>query len=221
MIIHQQLLTGRAQRILVLVPDSLQYQWLVEMRRRFNINFSLFDLTRTAAIRENDEDINPFLTEQCVLASIDLLIDHPTLMASALEATWDLLVVDEAHHLVWDEEKPSEAYQLVAQLSAQTAGVLLLTATPEQLGVASHFARLKLLDPRRFSSLDAFLDEEESYLPIASAARQLVRGKLKDDTRATLQTYLGDDFDFSTVEGREKAVSALLDRHGTGRSVVP
>ena len=71
---------------------------------------------------------------------------------------------------------------MVAQLSAQTAGVLLLTATPEQLGVASHFARLKLLDPRRFSSLDAFLDEEESYLPIASAARQLVRGKLKDET---------------------------------------
>ena len=217
LIIHQQLLTGRAQRILVLVPDSLQYQWLVEMRRRFNINFSLFDLTRTAAIRENDEDINPFLTEQCVLASIDLLIDHPTLMAAALEATWDLLVVDEAHHLVWDEEKPSEAYQLVAQLSAQTAGVMLLTATPEQLGVASHFARLKLLDPRRFSSLDAFLDEEESYLPIASAARQLVRGKLKDETRATLQAYLGDDFDFSTPAGREKAVSALLDRHGTGR----
>ena len=159
LIIHQQLLTGRAQRILVLVPDSLQYQWLVEMRRRFNINFSLFDLTRTAAIRENDEDINPFLTEQCVLASIDLLIDHPTLMASALEAKWDLLVVDEAHHLVWDEEKPSEAYQLVAQLSAQTAGVLLLTATPEQLGVASHFARLKLLD--------AFLKKKAIYrLPV-------------------------------------------------------
>jgi ATP-dependent helicase HepA len=63
-------------------------------------------------------------------------------------------VVDEAHHLEWDEEKPSEAYQLVEALANQTAGVLLLTATPEQLGVASHFARLKLLDPKRFSSLE-------------------------------------------------------------------
>jgi ATP-dependent helicase HepA len=68
-------------------------------------------------------------------------------------------------------------------LVQQTAGVLLLTATPEQLGVASHFARLKLLDPKRFSSLDNFLDEEEGYLPIAQAARQLVRGKLKDEHR--------------------------------------
>lgn len=217
LIIHQQLLTGRAQRILVLVPDSLQYQWLVEMRRRFNINFALFDLTRTAAIREGDEEQNPFLTEQCVLASIDLLLDHPHLKAAALAAQWDLLVVDEAHHLEWDEEKPSEAYQLVEELSTQTAGVLLLTATPEQLGVASHFARLKLLDAKRFSSLDNFLDEEESYQPIAQAARQLVRGKLSDETRSVLHGYLGTDFDFDTDSGRDQAIAALLDRHGTGR----
>ncbi|PTQ88248.1 RNA polymerase-associated protein RapA [Agitococcus lubricus] len=217
LIIHQQLLTGRAQRILVLVPDSLQYQWLVEMRRRFNINFALFDLTRTAAIKEGDESQNPFLTEQCVLASIDLLIDHPDLKQAALEATWDLLVVDEAHHLAWDEEKPSEAYQLVEEIAQQTAGVLLLTATPEQLGVASHFARLKLLDPKRFSSLDHFLDEEESYQPIAQAARQLVRGQLDDDTRQALTNYLGNNLDLDSTEGRDKAIVELLDRHGTGR----
>ncbi|MBK8327025.1 MAG: RNA polymerase-associated protein RapA [Moraxellaceae bacterium] len=217
LIIHQQLLTGRAQRVLVLVPDSLQYQWLVEMRRRFNINFSLFDLTRTAAIREADEEQNPFATEQYILASIDLLLDHPHLKEAALEAKWDLLVVDEAHHLEWDEEKPSEAYQLVEALANQTAGVLLLTATPEQLGVASHFARLKLLDPKRFSSLNNFLDEEEGYLPIAQAARYLVRGKVTDETRSVLQSYLGDDLDLSNTKGREKAIAALLDRHGTGR----
>jgi ATP-dependent helicase HepA len=32
LIIHQQLLTGRASRVLILVPDSLVHQWLVEMR---------------------------------------------------------------------------------------------------------------------------------------------------------------------------------------------
>ena len=34
LIIHQQLTTGKAERVLVLVPDSLQYQWMIEMRRR-------------------------------------------------------------------------------------------------------------------------------------------------------------------------------------------
>ena len=51
MIIHQQLLTGKAERVLILVPDSLQYQWMIELRRRFNLNFALFDLVRTAAIK--------------------------------------------------------------------------------------------------------------------------------------------------------------------------
>ncbi len=41
LIIHQQLLTGKAERVLILVPDSLQYQWMIELRRRFNLNFAL------------------------------------------------------------------------------------------------------------------------------------------------------------------------------------
>jgi ATP-dependent helicase HepA len=217
LIIHQQLLTGRAQRVLVLVPDSLQYQWLVEMRRRFNIDFSLFDLTRTAAIREHDEDQNPFSTEQCVLCSIDLLIDHPDLADDALGAKWDLLVVDEAHHLAWDEESPSEAYQLVDRLAQQTPGVLLLTATPEQLGVASHYARLKLLDPARFPSLEQFLEEEEAFLPVADAARKLAAASVDDDTLAVLRDFLGNVPDINTDDGRQDALRQLLDRHGTGR----
>lgn len=105
LIIHQQLLTGKAQRVLILVPDSLQYQWMVEMRRRFNLNFALFDLVRTAAIKEHNPDQNVFATEQCIIASLDLLLDHHDLYEQALEAGFDLLVVDEAHHLHWDPEQ--------------------------------------------------------------------------------------------------------------------
>ena len=105
LIIHQQLKTGRSERILVLVPDSLQYQWMIEMRRRFNLQFSLFDLTRTAAMKEHDPELNPFLSEQCIIASVDLLVDHDDLREQAVEAGFDLLVVDEAHHLMWNEEE--------------------------------------------------------------------------------------------------------------------
>lgn len=90
---------------MILVPDSLQYQWMIEMRRRFNLQFSLFDLTRTASIKEHDPELNPFLTEQCIIASVDLMIDHDDLREQALEAGFDLLVVDEAHHLMWSEEE--------------------------------------------------------------------------------------------------------------------
>ena len=84
--------------------------------------------------------------------------------AQAVAAGWDMLVVDEAHHLEWSEAAPSRAYQVVDELSRRSEGLLLLTATPEQLGVKSHFARLRLLDPDRYRDLATFLAEAKDYL---------------------------------------------------------
>ncbi|NLN59080.1 MAG: RNA polymerase-associated protein RapA, partial [Gammaproteobacteria bacterium] len=206
------------ERILILVPDSLQYQWMIEMRRRFNLQFSLFDLTRTASIKEHDPDLNPFLTEQCIIASVDLMIDHDDLREQALEAGFDLLVVDEAHHLMWSEEEGgNDRYDLVEELAEQTAGVLLLTATPEQLGVESHFARLRLLDPQRFSSLDRFLDEEAQYQHTAKIAEVLMSDTaLEENHFAALEGLFGHRIEDNT-EQRFRAIHELLDRHGTGR----
>jgi ATP-dependent helicase HepA len=218
LIIHQQLVTGRSERILILVPDSLQYQWMIEMRRRFNLNFSLFDLTRTAAMREHDEDANPFAAEQCIIASVDLLLDHADLRQQALEAGFDLLVVDEAHHLTWHEDTGgNDRYDMVAQFAAQTAGVLLLTATPEQLGVDSHFARLRLLDPQRFDTLDHFLQEEAEYAHTAQVAEVLMSdGRLGEADHAAIAALIGHTVE-DTPEARYRAINELLDRHGTGR----
>ena len=218
LIIHQQLKTGRSERILILVPDSLQYQWMIEMRRRFNLEFSLFDLTRTASIKEHDPDLNPFLTEQRIIASIDLMINHEDLREQALEAGFDLLVVDEAHHLMWSEEEGgNDRYDLVEELSEKTPGVLLLTATPEQLGVESHFARLRLLDPQRFSSLDRFLDEEAQYQQTAKIAEVLMSDMpLEEGHQAALEGLLGHAIE-DTPEQRFRTIHELLDRHGTGR----
>lgn len=218
LIIHQQLKTGRSERILILVPDSLQYQWMIEMRRRFNLQFSLFDLTRTASIKEHDPDFNPFLTEQCIIASVDLMVDHDDLREQALEAGFDLLVVDEAHHLTWSEEQGgNDRYDLIEELAEKTPGVLLLTATPEQLGVESHFARLRLLDPQRFSSLDRFLNEEEQYHHTAKIAEVLMSDlPLEPQHLSAIQALLGHSIQ-DEPEQRFRAIHELLDRHGTGR----
>lgn len=218
LIIHQQLKTGRSERILILVPDSLQYQWMIEMRRRFNLQFSLFDLTRTASIKEHDPDLNPFLTEQCIIASVDLMVDHDDLREQALEAGFDLLVVDEAHHLMWSEEEGgNDRYDLVEELAEKTAGVLLLTATPEQLGVESHFARLRLLDPQRFSSLERFLDEEVQYHQTAKIAEVLMSDMpLEEGHLSAIAGLLGHSIQ-DEPEQRFRAIHELLDRHGTGR----
>ncbi len=203
MIIHQQLLTGRASRVLVLVPPTLLHQWLVEMLRRFNLHFSLFDMDRLAQMSEG----NPFETEQLVLCSMDLFQDNPDLQTLALAADWDLVTIDEAHHLHWSEEEAGDDYRFVEALSRQSAGLLLLTATPEQIGQASHFARLRLLDPSRFHDLEDFKEEDQSYRQLSELADAIEAGKTPADLPA--------DLDASAPP--KQLIEQLLDRHGTGR----
>lgn len=229
LIIHQQLLTGRAERVLIIVPDTLRHQWLVEMLRRFNLRFSVFDEDRCVeAFADHD---NPFYTEQLVICSLELLRKKKRL-DQALDADWDLLVVDEAHHLEWTEEAPSRAYQVVEALSEVVPGVLLLTATPDQLGHESHFARLRLLDPDRFYDYDAFLAEENSYKDVAVAAEALAGdAKLSDaainsltellsekDIAPSIRLIQAEDIDSELQQAaRSELLQELLDRHGTGR----
>ncbi|KFN17450.1 RNA polymerase-associated protein RapA [Aeromonas bestiarum] len=215
MIIHQQLLSGRAHRVLILLPETLQHQWLVEMLRRFNLHFSLFDEERCIEAFADAE--NPFETEQLVICSLDFLRKKRRRFEQVLEAEWDLLVVDEAHHLEWSEEAPSRAYEMVEALAEQVPGVLLLTATPDQLGHQSHFARLRLLDPERFYDYDAFLVEEQAYGQVASAAQELLDGEsLSDEAKQILASQL-EGLDLSDAAARQQAVATLLDQHGTGR----
>ena len=175
-------------------------------------------MARTASIKEHDSELNPFLTEQRIIASVDLMVDHEDLREQAIEAGFDLLVVDEAHHLMWSEEEGgNDRYDLIEELAEKTPGVLLLTATPEQLGVESHFARLRLLDPQRFSSLDRFLDEEEQYQHTAKIAEVLMSDlPLEAEHFTAIESLLGHAIE-DTPEQRFRAIHELLDRHGTGR----
>lgn len=224
LIMHQQILTGKVNRVLVLVPDSLQYQWMIELKRRFNLDFALFDLVRTASIKEHNPDQNVFLTEQFIIAGIDLLLDHHDLYEQAYAAGFDLLVVDEAHHLQWDEEQGgNDKYELVADFAANTAGVLLLTATPEQLGVESHFARLRLLDPHRFDDLDDFIAAQDAFADVAAVATLLIDGKeLSDKQIRAVAGLLGfEESQIADINANDRLrthiINELLDRHGTGR----
>ena len=219
MILQQQLFAEKVRRVLVIVPETLQHQWLVEMLRRFNLHFSLFDEERCAdfAATEEQEEVNPFTTESMIICALDWLVQMPKRVQQILAAGFDILIVDEVHHLVYDEVNPSLEYQLVQQLTQQIPAVLLLTATPEQLGQQSHFARLNLLDPHRFHDYHAFLEEQQHYQPIAEAAQALLVGKpLSAVEKNTISALLGEDIHFNTTNN-ETLIKQLIDHHGTGR----
>ncbi|PWC15673.1 RNA polymerase-associated protein RapA [Brenneria roseae subsp. americana] len=227
MIIHQQLLAGRAERVLIIVPETLQHQWLVEMLRRFNLLFSLFDDERYAEAKLDSG--NPFETEQLVICSLGFVQRNAQRFEQLVNANWGLLVVDEAHHLSWSEANPSPEYQAVEQLARNIPAVLLLTATPEQLGQQSHFARLRLLDPNRFHDYREFIAEQQQYRPVADAVTLLLAGgKAQTAELNALSELLGEqdiepllkainsDSD-DNQRARQELITMLMDRHGTSR----
>lgn len=224
LILHRLHLTERANRVLILLPEALVNQWFVELLRRFNLVASVLDEERCLDLASDDPEGNPFDSCQIAICSIPFLVSDETRAAQAISAGWDLLIVDEAHHLDWSTDGVSPAYSLVEQLAKNTPGLLLLTATPQQLGPEGHFARLRLLDPERYDSLEKFQEEAEHYTETAVAVDRIVAGEAltsedhslfskKSERVRNLSASLAD----GNAETRQQLVSCLLDEFGTGR----
>jgi ATP-dependent helicase HepA len=177
LILQRLLAVGRAKRVLILVPESLTHQWFVELLRRFNLWFSIYDEPRCIACEGSNPEQNPFLAAQLVLTGVSFLAVNTGRSGQALAAGWDMVVVDEAHHLAWAPEQTSPEYALVEQLAGKSPGLLLLTATPTQLGLPGHFARLRLLDPHRYANFEKFKAEADGFGAVAGVAEKIVGQK--------------------------------------------
>ena len=230
LIIHRLLLSGVASRVLIVVPAPLVYQWFLELYRRFNLWFNIYDEDRSAAVETSASEANPFYDDQLVLCSLQFLLHSKQRSRQVQDAQWDLLVVDEAHHLEWSPKLSSPGYTLVEQISQQSDGLLLLTATPEQLGEEGHFARLRLLDPDRYTEFDAYREEESSYSTIADICNGILESRpISEIDTSSLETIFPKQWqeiatrleDLSGLSPAEKdrLVYELLDIYGPGRVI--
>ena len=222
LILHRLLVTGRISRVLILVPESLVHQWFVEVLRKFNLWFNIFDEKRCASLEKGAPDGNPFLDDQLVICSIEFLAGSEKRTKQAVSANWDMLVVDEAHHLEWSVAEASPEYSIVDLLSRVAKGLLLLTATPEQLGVESHFARLRLLDPNRYANFQDFVNESEGNKDIAAIVVKLSAGKGLKSKETTLLESLFSKERIALLAQKDEGtthqlIEDLLDQHGPGR----
>ncbi|MBC8185647.1 RNA polymerase-associated protein RapA [candidate division KSB1 bacterium] len=226
LILHRLLIIGRIRRVLVIVPHSLVHQWFIELLRRFNLVFRIFDEEYCESIIESDMKANPFLEDQLGICSVNFLSSSDLWTKHVFYAGWDMVVFDEAHHLT----EGSAEYILAKQLSEVSKGLMLLTATPEQLGLRSHFARLHLLDPDRYYDYNVFEKEEQNYQNIAEITNKLLdEEKITDDDIKKLKKILpgkltnsGKHLSHSfhkNKKNQHQFIENLLDCYGVGRAV--
>ena len=146
LIAAELLVRRRAHRILIVCPPGpLLRQWEQEMRIRFGLRFTVIaDAPSLRTARRGLElGGNPFEATALCLTSIDFA-KSDLVLAELERVSWDLVIIDEAHHCASDA---NQRRLLAEVLAKQTDGLLLLTATPHD-GHDAHFASLiALLDP--------------------------------------------------------------------------
>jgi ERCC4-related helicase len=210
LIAAELLVRRRAHRILIVCPPGpLLRQWEQEMRVRFGLRFTA--VADAGAFRDARRGIelggNPFDTMALCLTSIDFA-KQDRVLAELERVAWDLVIIDEAHHCVGDE---NQRRQLAEVLAAKSDGLLLLTATPHD-GHDPHFASLMAL-------LDPSLIDGAGKL-VGTAYRRHVVRRLKSHIRSPSGAPLFrqrivvpvrvDVTDAAPVQAFHKALSALV-----------
>ena len=161
---------GLVKRCLVVAPSHLTVQWLAELFHKFNLLFTLMDPDRAKDDREAAEaeapEESPWSRHPLVITSLEWLSRSKEESATAADAGWDLVIIDEAHHL-----RGARAYEVARALARKTWGLLLLTATPLQLDPAEYHALLRLVDPAPAATEQELRARLAKSAPRASARR--------------------------------------------------
>lgn len=191
---------GAASRVLVLTPAGLRDQWCDELRTKFGLAFEAVDARALRAVRRRlPAGSNPWDVLPLAVASLDFA-KRPELRSEIGRSHWDILVVDEAHHLSAD----SDRYEVVDALSANGAYLFLLTATPHS-GDDSAFSALLGLGADERPPLVFRRTRDDVGLPVVRRVHRLSVRSTREE--ALVHTHLER---FARAVRREHAAGADL-----------
>lgn len=209
LILKSLILKNKVERSLIIVPDSLVYQWFFELQNKFNIQAKTMSMNDELDIEAENLNEGPHY-----IISLSRLTEDKKLQDEVLATNdWDILIIDEAHQLRWSPDSPGPEYTIAEKLSQRIPSCILLSATPEMLGKEGHFSRLKLLDPNRFNNLENFLNESKDYSEYIPTLKKIIS---KEHNESDLKKYFSTE-EIENFEGHDEMINALIDRHGTGR----
>ena len=128
LLIRELKLRGLAERILVVCPANLAFQWQRELKEKFDQQFLVL---KGGDIRDQF-GVNQWLSQKQVITSLDLA-KREDILPGLRQVRWDLVIVDEAHRMsASDETHKSQRYRLGELLRDSSDNLLLLTATPHK-----------------------------------------------------------------------------------------
>src|SRR5258708_3370642 len=142
LLIRELELRGLAERILIVCPSNLAFQWQRELKEKFDRKFVVL---KGQDIRDQF-GVNQWLERNRVITSLDLA-KREDILPGLRQVHWDLVIVEEAHRMsAADESHKSMRYRLGELLRDTSDHLLLLTATPHKGDPENFSLFLQLLD---------------------------------------------------------------------------
>jgi len=167
---------GLVNKTLLVIPGHLKDQWLRELKEKFGETFRVID----RAIMDASWGRNVWREESQAITSIDFA-KQEDVMVSLAEATWDLVIVDEAHKMAAYQYgrklARTERYKLGELLSRNCNFLLFLTATPHRGDPSNFRLFLDLLEPGFFATNEMLADS------IKDKDNPLFLRRLKEDLK--------------------------------------
>jgi len=195
LVMMEYLLRGLVQRVLVLTPPTLVEQWQEEMHSKFNLDFITYDYPDFKA------HPHPWKHFGRIIASLDTAKRKQN-QEQVLGAEYDLVIVDEAHHL---KNQSTLGYQLVRQLKKKY--ILLLTATPVENNLEELFNLITLLLPGQLETASSF---KRKYITRGDPLKPKNTGDLKKLVREVMIRNRRSETGVIRVRRRAEVVEVAL-----------
>ncbi len=149
LLIRELKLRGLAERVLIVGPANLAFQWQRELKEKFDEKFIVM---KGSDIRDQF-GVNQWMEQNQVVTSLDLA-KRDEILPGLRQVHWDLVIVDEAHRMSWSPPARKTArYALGELLRDSSDHLLLLTATPHKGDPVNFSLFLQLLDPDAYADV--------------------------------------------------------------------
>jgi superfamily II DNA or RNA helicase len=157
LLLRELKLRGLAERVLIVVPANLAFQWQRELKDKFDEKFLVL---KGGEIRDQF-GVNQWLEQKQIITSLDLA-KRTEILPGLRQANWDLVIVDEAHRMSWSPPARKTArYALGEMLRDTTDHILLLTATPHKGDPTNFSLFLQLLDEDVYADVKSIREAME------------------------------------------------------------